>query len=58
MVKGNFDKQVLTRFVQTECKRQLFLDLSQTRPKGPNHVSFFPGYTCLQSNGTPKNVKI
>jgi len=45
MVKGNFDKQVLTRFVQTECKRQLFLDLSQTRPKlwrDPNRLLVDP----------------
>jgi len=45
MGKGNFDKQVLTRFVQTECKRQLFLDLSQTRPKlwrDPNRLLMDP----------------
>ncbi len=45
MGKGNFDKQVLTRFVQTECKRQLFLDLSQTRPKlwrDPNRLLVDP----------------
>jgi len=27
-----FNKQVLTRYVQTECERQLFLDLAQKRP--------------------------
>ncbi|MHA1669484.1 MAG: DEAD/DEAH box helicase [Promethearchaeota archaeon] len=47
MKKRNFDKQVLTRFVQTECKRQLFLDLSQTRPKlwrDPNRLLIKPKF--------------
>jgi len=30
--KKKFNKQVLTRFVQTECERQLFLDLAQQKP--------------------------
>ncbi|MBY9003293.1 MAG: ATP-binding protein [Candidatus Lokiarchaeota archaeon] len=45
MKKRNFNKQVLTRFIQTECKRQLFLDLSQTIPKlwrDPNRLLVDP----------------
>lgn len=45
MKKRNFNKQVLTRFIQTECKRQLFLDLSQTLPKlwrDPNRLLVDP----------------
>jgi len=45
MKKRNFNKQVLTRFTQTECKRQLFLDLSQTLPKlwrDPNRLLVDP----------------
>ena len=30
--KKKFNKQILTRFVQTECERQLFLDLAQEKP--------------------------
>ena len=30
--KNKFSKQTLTRFVQTECERQLFLDLAQLKP--------------------------
>ncbi|MHA1844366.1 MAG: AAA domain-containing protein [Promethearchaeota archaeon] len=28
-----FDKQVLARYIESECKRQLFLDLGQTQPQ-------------------------
>ncbi|MHA1239495.1 MAG: AAA domain-containing protein [Promethearchaeota archaeon] len=37
--KKKFNKQILTRFVQTECERQLFLDLSKQKPdlwRAPN----------------------
>ncbi|MFX1398154.1 MAG: AAA domain-containing protein [Promethearchaeota archaeon] len=30
--KNNFNKQILTRFVQTQCERQLFLDLGRNKP--------------------------
>ncbi|GAG84118.1 unnamed protein product, partial [marine sediment metagenome] len=32
MDKNYFSKQVLTRFIQTECERQLFLDLARPKP--------------------------
>ncbi|MBN1801742.1 MAG: AAA family ATPase [Candidatus Lokiarchaeota archaeon] len=32
MDKNNFNKQVLTRYVQTQCERQLFLDLGRNKP--------------------------
>lgn len=31
-LKRKFDKQVLSRYIETECKRQLFLDLGQSFP--------------------------
>ena len=30
--RKEFDKQVLTRYIQNECERQLFLDLSRSKP--------------------------
>ena len=32
MSSNNFNKQLLTRYVESECKRQLFLDLAQIKP--------------------------
>ncbi|KKN08879.1 hypothetical protein LCGC14_1052280, partial [marine sediment metagenome] len=32
MGNNNFNKQLLTRYTESECKRQLFLDLAQIKP--------------------------